>query len=379
MKKLKVGIMGTRGIPNHYGGFEQFAEHLSLGLLERGHDVYVYNSSLHPYRYSQWKGVTIIHCKDWENKIGTAGQFIYDWNCINDARKRDFDVLLHLGYTSDSIWFWRWPKNAVNLVNMDGLEWQRSKYNRPTRRFLKWAESLAARHGDKLIADSSAIRDYLAGKYGKLPVYIPYGATPIEEPNPLVPEKYGLLPGRYHMLVARMEPENNIEMIIQGHLGSGTNYPLLVIGNITNGFGQYITKTYTDPRIRYHDAIYNKQELDNLRHYCALYFHGHTVGGTNPSLIEAMAAQCCIVAHANRFNQAVLNSDAFFFSSPSDISHILQQAPDTSRVEKWKRSNLEKIKTTYHPGRIIDSYEQLMLDLCGLSKFNFAPPVAEAV
>ena len=133
MRKLKIGILGTRGIPNHYGGFEQFAEHLSVCLFQRGHDVAVYNSSLHPYKQNEWNGVQIIHCRDWEHKIGTAGQFFYDLNCINDARKRNFDVLLHLGYTSDSVWHWRWPKKTVNIINMDGLEWQRSKYNKPTQ------------------------------------------------------------------------------------------------------------------------------------------------------------------------------------------------------------------------------------------------------
>ena len=113
MRRLKIGILGTRGIPNNYGGFEQFAEYLSLGLVQRGHDVYVYNSAKHPYQRKEWNDVQIIHCKDAESKLGTAGQFLYDLNCINDARRRHFDVLLHLGYTSDSIWHWRWPKNIT--------------------------------------------------------------------------------------------------------------------------------------------------------------------------------------------------------------------------------------------------------------------------
>src|SRR5690348_8489471 len=117
---MKIGILGTRGIPNSYGGFEQFAEVLSSALAQKGHDVYVYNSHLHPYHQDAWMGVNIIHCEDWENRLGTPGQFVYDLNCINDARKREFDVLLHLGYTSDSVWHRRWPNAAVNIINMDG-------------------------------------------------------------------------------------------------------------------------------------------------------------------------------------------------------------------------------------------------------------------
>lgn len=376
---MRIGILGTRGIPNHYGGFEQFAEHLSFGLLQRGHDVFVYNSSLHPYKEREWNGVKIIHCRDWEHKIGTAGQFFYDLNCINDARKRNFDILLHLGYTSDSVWHWRWPKKTVNIVNMDGLEWQRSKYNKPTQRFLKWAESLAAKNAHTLVADSPGIRDHLMATYGKNPVYIPYGAEPFTDPDPLIPPKYKLQPGRYFLLIARMEPENNIELIIQGHLAAKHKFPLFVVGNITNKFGQYITSKYNSPAIIFSDAIYDKVELDNLRYFSALYFHGHSVGGTNPSLLEAMACGCCIAAHDNRFNKAVLRDEAGYFREVQDVVIVINTPKDDSLVAQWKKINMEKILTIYSQDRIIDGYEKLMLDACGEKKPVIQQPVAEAV
>jgi len=379
MKRLKIGILGTRGIPNHYGGFEQFAEQLSASLAQRGHTVSVYNSSLHPYQEKEWNGVQIIHCRDRENKLGTAGQFIYDWNCVNDARKRDFDILLHLGYTSDSVWHWRWPKKSINIVNMDGLEWQRSKYNKPTRRFLRWAESLAANNAHSLIADSPAIRDHLVARYNKIPVYIPYGAEIFRQPDPTVLDKYRLLPQRYFLLIARMEPENNIEMIIQGHLASGSNFPLFVIGNITNKFGRFITSKYNDQCIKYSDAIYDRHELDNLRYYSALYFHGHTVGGTNPSLIEAMACGCRIAAHENRFNKAVLNDEAAYFTSPGDIGLIIKTPENSSVIERWKRYNIEKVLTIYNQESIVDSYEKMMLQACAADQPVMSMPIAEAV
>lgn len=365
---MKIGILGTRGIPNHYGGFEQFAEHLSVGLLERGHDVYVYNSSLHPYQEKEWNGINIIHCRDWEHKIGTAGQFFYDLNCINDARKRDFDVLLHLGYTSDSVWYWRWPQKAANIVNMDGLEWQRSKYKKPTKRFLKWAESLAAKHAHTLVADSPSIHDHLLATYGKNPVYIPYGAEPFSQPDPSVIDKYKLIPNQYFLLIARMEPENNIEMIIRGHIASGHKFPLFVIGNITNKFGQYITSKYANAGIKFSDAIYDKVELDNLRFYSALYFHGHSVGGTNPSLLEAMACSCRIAAHNNRFNRAVLQNEADYFPGVNEVASIINTPKDPSITNLWKNLNMEKILTIYNQERIVDAYENLMLNACNEKK-----------
>ena len=379
MRKLKVGILGTRGIPNHYGGFEQFAEHLSLGLLQKGHSVSVYSSSLHPYQEKEWQGVQIIHCRDWEHKIGTAGQFFYDLNCINDARKRDFDVLLHLGYTSDSIWYWRWPKKAANIVNMDGLEWQRTKYNKATQRFLRWAESLAARNAHTMIADSMGIQDYLLATYGKNPIYIPYGAEVFGQGDPAVLDKYGLLQGQYALLIARMEPENNIEMIVKGYLSSNSLQPLFVIGNITNKFGVYITSTYNDPRIKYSDVIYDKAELDSLRYYSSLYFHGHSVGGTNPSLVEAMACGCRIAAHENRFNRAVLQGDADYFRSPEDIKTIVTTAPIASSTVFRRKMNTEKVISIYNQQKIVNDYENLMLSVCGRKMPVMTPVAMEAV
>ena len=122
---MKIAILGTRGIPNYYGGFEQFAQHLSEYLVNKGHEIIVYNSHTHPYQEGEWNGVKIVHCKDPEDKIGAAGQFIYDLNCIIDSRKRDFDIILQLGYASSAIWYFLFPKKAIVITNMDGLEWKK--------------------------------------------------------------------------------------------------------------------------------------------------------------------------------------------------------------------------------------------------------------
>jgi len=361
---MKIGISGTRGIPNNYGGFEQFAQYLSLGLLKRGHEVWVYNSNQHPYKEKEWKGVLIIYCRDWEHKIGTWGQFFYDLNCINDARKRNFDILLHLGYTSDSIWHWRWPKKTINIVNMDGLEWKRSKYSKATQRFLRWAESLAAKNAQILVADSPGIQEHLLTTYGKLAEYIPYGAKVFTDFDPTILAKYKLLPHQYFLLIARMEPENNIEMIIQGWLAANHSFPLFIIGNITNKSGKYITANYNHPNIKFSIPIYDHQELDNLRYYSTLYFHGHSVGGTNPSLLEAMACGCSIAAHNNIFNRAVLQNESFYFSTADELSRIISASKDALLIDQRKKINTEKIRTVYNQEKIIEAYEKIMLDAC---------------
>ena len=173
---MKIAILGTSGIANFNGGFEQFAEFFSVYLAKNNHEVYVYNSSQHPFKEKTYNRVNIIHCYDPEHKIGTAGQFIYDFNCIIDSRKRNFDVILQLGYTSSAIWHRLLPKKSVIITNMDGLEWKRSKYSKHVQRFLKYSEKLAAKSSDYLIADSIGIHAYLNKTYGLDSQYIAYGA-----------------------------------------------------------------------------------------------------------------------------------------------------------------------------------------------------------
>jgi glycosyltransferase involved in cell wall biosynthesis len=357
---MKIGILGTRGIPNAYGGFEQFAQYLSQGLANRGHSVWVYNSSQHPYQEAEWRGIHIIHCADWENRIGTAGQFIYDYNCLKDARKRNFDVLLQLGYTSNSVWHHIWPKRTLNVINMDGLEWKRSKYGPVTRRFLVRAEKWAARHGDVLIADSTGIQDYIRKKYDKEAIFIPYGAEIPKnyEAGKLV--QWDLQPEGYYLVMARMEPENNVEMILRGWLASEKNKPLVLIGNTGNAHGQYLEKTYSHAQLRFIGSIYDTDKVNALRHFAAIYFHGHSVGGTNPSLLEAMASGCFIAAHDNIFNRAVLNEEGRYFSCEEEVKGILDQWQDPAMVSGQKEANIRKINTLYKWEKIIDAYEHVL-------------------
>ena len=362
MNTLKIGILGTRGIPNYHGGFEQFAEFFSVYLQKKGHQTYVYCSNNHPYQKNTYEGVTLIHCKDPEDKIGTPGQFIYDYNCIKDARKRDFDILLQLGYTSNSIWYKLLPKKPIILTNMDGLEWKRSKYNKPVRKFLKYAESLAVKSSDFLISDSIGIQNYLKETYSVDSKYIPYGAFVFSNPEEEIVKQYDVKPYSYNMLIARMEPENSIEVILDGVAQSNSEMPFLVVGkNDTNSFGNYLTNKYKDQsNIKFLGGIYNQNHLDNLRYYSNLYFHGHTVGGTNPSLLEAMASNALIVAHKNEFNATILGKDAFYFSTSEEIAKLLSEIDTKQNWETYLKNNTSKIETTYSWEIINTSYLEYM-------------------
>lgn len=360
-KKLNIGIIGTRGIPNHYGGFEQFAEYLSVGLVERGHKVAVYNSDKHPYKEKDYKGVQIIHQKDPEDKLGTAGQFIYDLNCIRDSRKRNFDIILNLGYTSSAIWMRLFPKSAIVITNMDGLEWKRTKFNKYVQKFLQFSEKIAIKRSDYWIADSKAIQSYLAETYQVESKYIAYGANIFDQPDSNVIKEFGVEIGKYSLLIARMEPENNIEMILEGVAQSNYPHPFLVIGNIHNKFGLYLQEKFSEQtKIRFVGPIYTMEKLNNLRYFSDYYFHGHSVGGTNPSLLEAMASKGLIVAHSNPFNKSVLQKDAFYFESINEVKEILENDTLQNREQK-KDNNISKIKNEFSWDSIIQEYENYFL------------------
>jgi glycosyltransferase involved in cell wall biosynthesis len=360
--KLRIAIAGTRGIPNHYGGYEQAVTFLAEGLVKKGHHVTVYNSANHPYQLRTWQGVDIVHCKDPEHKIGTAGQFIYDLNCIRDCARKEFDILLLMGYTSSSVWGRWYPAKPIIISNMDGLEWKRSKYSKPVRYFLRYAEKLAIRFSDYHIADSTAIKTYLDEKYNIDSIYIPYGATTTHSPINH-PDNDWEKETNYFLLIARIEPENNIEIILDGFVLSGSDKKFMVIGNTATRFGKKIRKKFQHcTNIMFKESVFDQSLLHYIRSKAALYFHGHSVGGTNPSLLEAMAARTTIVAHNNPFNQAILGNDSYYFSNAADIKGVIEGLNLIHRNEQMIEQNFQKIKKLYTWESIINQYEACMLN-----------------
>lgn len=357
---MKIAIIGTRGIPNHYGGFEQFTEYLSQGLVRNGYDVYVYNSHNHPYKDKVWNEVNILHQYDPEYRVGTAGQFIYDLNCILDCRKQNFDIILQLGYTSSAIWGKLLPKESTIFTNMDGLEWKRTKYRKSVRKLIHYFEKLAVKYSDVLISDSIGIKNYIQNTYDITSTYIPYGATVFEDPSVAILKKYNLTPYEYDILIARLEPENSIEIILDGIVSSNRKSTVIIIGNYQTKYGLFLTNKYKmHDNLRFLGPIYDITCLNNLRYYSNLYFHGHTVGGTNPSLLEAMASSALICAHENIFNYSILGQDAFFFKSPEDIKNVFDKRHDKKSMSPMIDANIKKIQALYSWENIISQYIEL--------------------
>ena len=366
---MKIAFVSTRGIPNNYGGFEQFAEYISVGMAQRGHEVVVYSPKFHPYQESTYKGVRIKHIYSPETWMGSSvGSFFYDFASLRDAlKKEDFDIIYEAGYTSiipAYIWFnVKKRKRPIFTTNMDGLENKRSKFSPMVRRFLDWEEKMAVKYRHYLIADNMGIHDYYKEKYGKESKFLAYGADIHDDFKAEYLEEFGLKSEEYYILIARLEPENNIVMAIEGYLHSKENgrRPLIVVGKTNTPHGKELVEKYGNERnVEFVGGIYDFKKLDSVRHFSKAYFHGHSVGGTNPSLLEAMAAGCFIFAHDNIFNRAVLKENAFYYPSADKVTEYLNRIDTIAEGSKiqYTARNIEVIRNEYSWESLIDKHEK---------------------
>jgi glycosyltransferase involved in cell wall biosynthesis len=356
---MKIAILGTRGIPNNYGGFEQCAEYLSVGLVEKGHEVTIYSPTFHPYKEESYKGVKIVRKASPEFILGqSASNFIYDYLCLKDAVKQDFDIILELGLITASLsLIFCNHRGKVIATNLDGLEWKRSKWSKIVQKITKTLEEYGVKHSDYLIADNAGIQEYIHDEYNRKSEFIAYGAVDIKPQNTDCLSEYGLKANNYLLSVARLEPENNLEMMFDGYIASGIDTPYFVVGNHLTNYGDFLKDKYRNTGIIFLGGIFNKEHLDNIRYYSKYYLHGHSVGGTNPALLEAMAAQTFIIAHDNLFNKSVINENAYYFNSSNLLANLLKDNEIIKNKSSFVKNNLSRIDKTYRWSIVVDQYE----------------------
>ena len=356
---MKIAILGTRGIPNNYGGFEQCAEYLSIGLVEKEHQVTVYSPDFHPYKDEFYKGVRIIRKASPKYFFGnSATNFIYDYLCFKDAVRKDFDIILELGLITSSLsMIFCNHKKKMIVTNLDGLEWKRSKWNKIVQKITKKLEKYGVKHSDYLIADNVGIQDYIKDEYNRNSEFIPYGAFDIKTPNPTCLKEFGLVPDNYLLSIARLEPENNLEIMFDGYITSEIKTPYFVVGNHLTEYGDFLKDRYRNTGIFFLGGVFNKHHLDNIRYYSSFYLHGHSVGGTNPALLEAMAANTLILAHDNQFNKSVINQNAYYFDSPKALAVLLNDKEIVNNKIEFAKNNLSRINEVYSWLIVVNQYE----------------------
>ncbi|MBL0065315.1 MAG: DUF1972 domain-containing protein [Bacteroidetes bacterium] len=333
MTKTKVAIIGTAGVPARYGGFETLAHHL-VDQLHNDYDLTVYCSSSYYHRdeqVKQFNGARLVYLP--LNANGLQSIF-YDIISIIHAL-RYADKLLILGVSGCILLpFIKLFTNKKIIVNIDGMEWRRQKWSYPVRKFLKLSEYCAVKFSDADITDNAAIQRYTAMHYKTLSHMIAYGADhcAAEAISPSNVSRYPFLSSPYAFKVCRIEPENNIHMVLEA-FANFSAFPLVMVGNWSNSeYSRGLKKKYSsNSNLILLDPIYDQRELNILRSNCTVYIHGHSAGGTNPSLVEAMYLGLPVFAYDVNFNRATTEGKARYFHSESELLSMLQQVKPEER------------------------------------------------
>jgi glycosyltransferase involved in cell wall biosynthesis len=252
-------------------------------------------------------------------------------------------------------------------INTDGIEWKRSKWSFAQRCYLALAEALSVLFASRIVADAEAIASYLRRRYRGLRrmSLVAYGAEPPAETPPRAAiGEWGLQPDEYYLVVCRLEPENHVLEVIEGFIQSHSSLPIVVLGNITTP-NNYVRKllTYRSDQVRFLGTVYEQEKLEALRVHARSYIHGHSVGGTNPSLLEAMACSNLVIAHDNPFNREVLAEAGLYFSTSDQLASVVNLV-DEHRVdvEILRRRTREIISSRYRWDQIADAYFALLCD-----------------
>lgn len=355
----KIAIIGTNGLPGRYGGWEQLLNHLTYQLQDE-YSITVYTS-----KYNAIEGIKEFNgakIKIIPLKANGVQSIPYDIISMIDATIHKFDILLILG-TSGCIFLpFLKPFTKKLILNIDGAEWKRGKWNNFAKWFLKISEKLGVAFSDVVISDSKVIQDYVFDTYNKKSELIEYGGDNVKFVD-LFNEtsiKYDIKKKSYAFKVCRIEPENNLDMILEAF--SKIDFKIIIIGNWNNSeYGKNLRNIYLKYRnLILLDPIYEQEILDELRGNCALYIHGHSVGGTNPSLVEAMSLKLCCIVYNVSYNVETTENKALYFSNSNELSNLINLYKSGSIDSDEYGNNLYEIaKKRYVWSIIVEKYRKL--------------------
>ena len=354
----KVAIIGTVGVPANYGGFETLVENIIGDNASPDIEYTVFCSSkdcsIRPVTY---KGAKLKYIGLHANGLQSI---FYDGIPLAKVI-RGYDVVVVLG-VSGGIFFplFRLFNRRKFIVNIDGLEWKRNKWGKLAKFILHTSEKLAVRFADVIIADNQGIVDHVTSSYNKDSVLIAYGSDHVarnvtDELTRSTLDRYGLLAGEYAITVCRIEPENNCDKILKAFADSGL--PLIFIGNWNKSeYGRNLKEAYSSvSNIKIVDAVYDLDVLHILRTNSKYYIHGHSAGGTNPSLVEAMYCKCNIMAYDVVYNRATTEDKASYFKDTEELTAILKDGTTESNS-----ANMFEIANRRYTWKVIASqYEAL--------------------
>lgn len=363
---MRIVMLGTRGVPARYGGFETAIEEIGRRLATSGHEVTVYCRGAEDPTQTDYLGMKLVHLPAMRRRsLETLSHTAISVAHLLRAPRQDVAIVFNAA-NAPFLPALRLRRIPV-AVHVDGLEWRRAKWGGAGRRYYRLVEALAVRWADALIADAQGIADYYEEEFAAPTELLAYGA-PIQgdAPSDRIGE-LGLTSDGYHLVVARFEPENHVVEIVAGYHSSEAMLPLVIVGSApyADDYTAQITAIAEgDPRIRMMGAVWDQAQLDQLYANAATYLHGHSVGGTNPSLLRAMGAATSVIAFDVVFNREVLGPAGRFFSTPGDLPDLLVTAESATeeRCERGLRLR-DRAASAYQWLDVANGYESLLKSL----------------
>lgn len=377
---MRIAILGTRGIPASYGGFETFAEHLSTRLVARGHEVTVYCRAHYvsprqlEFHGVQLKVLPTIRHKYFDTVIHSFLSAVhavpsrFDAALICNAANAPFAPILRLTGTPVAI-------------NVDGLEHKRKKWGWLGRRYYLAAERLATILPNVMVTDAQVIQDYYLARYNKQSEMIAYGSEVERRPDRASVRRWRAEPNRYVLYVSRLEPENNARLVIEAFKKVRTAYRLLIVGDAPYAH-DYITdlkeRARGDKRIIFTGFVFG-QDYRALQQNAYCYVHATEVGGTHPALLEAMGYGNCVLTLATPENIEAVGEAGIPYADEFDLAEKLQRVlRDGSLVQSYRNRAQARVQQHYDWDRVVDQYEKLFATMSGKAQVT-ANHMAESV
>ncbi|MDO8733401.1 MAG: DUF1972 domain-containing protein [Actinomycetota bacterium] len=368
---MRIAILGTRGVPARYGGFETAVEEIGKRLVERGYEVTVYCRNP-GQKQTEYLGMHLVNLPAIRHRF-TETLSHTALSATHAVIKDRPDVVLLLNAGNAPMLKPLKLAGIPAAIHLDGLESKREKWRGAGARYYRWAEAASVRWGQEVIADAQAIADHVQQKYGRACAVIAYGA-PVIHPSSARLSELDLEAGQYHLIVARLEPENHVLDAVHAYRASTETMPLVVVGSAP--YSQwYVDKVRQasagDMRIRLTGGIYDQELLDQLYGHARCYIHGHSVGGTNPSLLRAMGAGAAVLAFDVEFNREVTDNQALFWSDAAELTVILDRIATGAADEQLaalRTSSQLRIATEYQWEIVVDEYEALIARLAASRK-----------
>jgi glycosyltransferase involved in cell wall biosynthesis len=368
---MKIAILGTRGIPASYSGFETAVEQLTSRLTERGHQVTVYcRPHVVDPALTHYRGADLVHLRTVQNKY--LDTFVHTFlSAIHAARVLQPDVaLFFIAGNSPLCLITRWALIPA-VINVDGLDSDRRKWPALAKAYLRFAESTAPRWADRAITDSHAVADIFERRYGQRIGVVPYGVEDPGHEDVGMLEQLGLEPRRYILFVGRLEPENNPHLLVEAFsrisASRARGMKLAIVGGAPYA-GEYIRQVWrsADPRVVFPGYVFGRGYWELQRH--AYAFCAPTeVGGTHPVILEAMAAGNCVLVNDHRPNAETVGDAGIYFSGNSGAADLTRQLErildDEPLVEAYRRRALERARQ-YSWEAVTDQYEELLESVC---------------